>query len=71
MFAEIGTFLIAALLLFGIYKIMNALYTALPESPFRTFILSPYGNVLNGVLSLIILYGLFVFVAVAILDIRC
>jgi len=56
----LGVLIVAAILVFGIYKALNGLYSVLPGSFFRVFMQSTSGNVLTGFISLIILYMAFV-----------
>ncbi|SEO80864.1 hypothetical protein SAMN05428947_104165 [Mucilaginibacter sp. OK283] len=69
--STLGTLIVAALFIFGIYKGINFLFSLLPDSSFRTFMLSASGKVLTGFISPIVFYALFVFVAINILHIHC
>ena len=71
MASTIGTFIVVALLIFGIYKGINFLFSLLPDSSFRTFMLSPSGRVLTGLISPIVLFAMFYFVVINILHIQC
>lgn len=71
MISELGSLLIAALLIFGIYKLLIALLNALPDSSFRTFLLSTSGRVLVGFISFLGFWLLLAFVLVGILGINC
>ncbi len=68
---ELIFFLIAALSLFITYKVLGSLFKVLPESGFRSFMISVYGQIFTGFTSLFILYVAYIFVLVNILGIRC
>ena len=56
----VGTLVVAALFVFGIYKGFRALFGVFPESSFRTYVLSTSGSVLIVFVSLLILIGVFI-----------
>jgi hypothetical protein len=68
---DIGVLIVAILLIFGIYKGIIFLFSLLPDSSFRTFMLSAGGKVLTGIISPFILFAIWVFVAINILHIQC
>ncbi|MCS3734085.1 hypothetical protein [Mucilaginibacter dorajii] len=68
---NIGVLIVAILLIFGIYKGVNLLFSLLPDSSFRAFMLSAGGKVLSGIFSPFILFAIWVFVAINILHIHC
>lgn len=71
MMSTIGFLIVAALLLYGIYKGIIALFSIFPDSAFRTFLLSPSGKVIIGFISPIILYILFVYFMINFSGIHC
>lgn len=69
--SPIVVFIIAVVLISAIYKGTIFLFSLLPDSSFRTFTQSASGKVLVGFLSPIILWLIFVFVAINVLHIQC
>lgn len=65
------TLVVAALLVFVIYKALDAVFKVLPESGFRSFMLSDYGKVFTGFMSLALLWVIFVYVMVDVFGIHC
>ncbi|MDT3404009.1 hypothetical protein [Mucilaginibacter terrae] len=69
---NIGTLIIAAILIFLIYLGLIALLKAiLPQSDLRAFILSPSGKVLMAFVSCIIFCIAFVYVLINFSGIQC
>ena len=63
--------IIAVFVGFVIYKALIALLNVLPESDFRDFMLSDYGKVFTGLMSLAILYVGYVYLMVYVLNMHC
>ena len=71
MLSEIGTLLVAVVLVYGIYKVLNAIFNTLPQSSLREFILSSSGKVFIGLISVIIFFAIFIVVMTTVLGIQC
>jgi hypothetical protein len=65
------TITVIAFLGFVIFKALNALFKVLPESGFRSFMLSDYGEVFTGFMSLALLCVIYIYMMVYVLNINC
>lgn len=68
---EIIPLVIAAVLVFGLYKLLKLIVKAFDDSGFKSFMLSFFGKVLLIFISVVILFSIYAFVMVNIVGIRC